>query len=64
MMMINLDRWAPYQGATQDKQPEGGSSRSSWRVITVRTKTRGRKVRPITDVTSTALRKEKMVVCL
>jgi hypothetical protein len=40
------------------------SRESSWRVITVRTEPQGRKVRPITDVTSTALRKEEMAVCL
>jgi hypothetical protein len=35
---------------------------SSWRVTTVRTKPQGRKVRTITDVTSTAPRKEEMAV--
>lgn len=36
--------------------------RSSWRVITLRTKSQGRKARPITDVISTGLRKEEMAI--
>jgi hypothetical protein len=31
---------------------------SNWRVITLRTKPLGKKVRPITDISSTALRKK------
>jgi hypothetical protein len=41
-----------------------GSSRSSWRVNTVKNQATQRKVRPRTDITSTAIRKEEMVVCL
>jgi hypothetical protein len=40
------------------------SSRSSWRVITMRTEPWGRKARLITDITSIALGKEEMDVCL
>jgi hypothetical protein len=36
------------------------SSGSSWRVITVRTEPQGRKVRPNTDIMSTALGKEEI----
>jgi hypothetical protein len=62
MMMVHLDRLAPYQGRARDKWPWGGSSGSSWRVITGRNGPRGRKVRPMTDITSIALRiKEEMV---
>jgi hypothetical protein len=64
MKVVNLDQLAPYEGNTRDKRPLGGTSGSSWIVISVRTKPRGRKVRPITDITSTAVRKEEMVVCL
>jgi hypothetical protein len=38
------------------------SSRSGWSVISVRTDSWGRKVRPITEVTSPALEKEEMAV--
>jgi hypothetical protein len=37
---------------------------SSWRVITMRTEPWGRKARSITDITSTALKKEEMSVYL
>jgi hypothetical protein len=57
-MVIHVDLHF-YQETAKDEQPFGGSS---WRVITVRTKPRGRKVRPITDVTSTTLGKEEMAV--
>jgi hypothetical protein len=40
------------------------SNGSSWRVIVARTKPWGRDGRPITDITSTALGKEKIVACL
>jgi hypothetical protein len=59
IMVVHLDQLTPYQGATRDKWPEGVSSKSSWRVITMRTERWGRKVRPITDATSTALEKKK-----
>jgi hypothetical protein len=45
------------------ERPSGGSSRNSWRVITMRTESQGRKARLIADVTSTALG-EELVVCL
>lgn len=42
-MVVHLDRLASYQGGTRDEWPYGGSSRSSWRVNTVKTeKLRGR----------------------
>jgi hypothetical protein len=37
MMVVHLDRLAPYRRATLDEQPYGGSSRSGWRVATERT---------------------------
>jgi hypothetical protein len=37
---------------------------SSWRVITAKNRATGRKVRRSTDITSAALRKEEMAVCL
>jgi hypothetical protein len=43
---------------------EIGNSGSSWRVITVRSEPRGKKARPITGVTSTALGKEETAVRL
>jgi hypothetical protein len=43
---------------------EGGSSGNSWRVITVRTESMGRKERLIADVTRTAQGKEEMAVRL
>jgi hypothetical protein len=58
MIVIRLDRLAPYQGAARDEWSQGGSS---WKV---RSEPRGRKVRTITDVTSTALRKEEMAIRL
>jgi hypothetical protein len=61
MMVVHLDRLAPYRGTTQDKRPEG---RSSWTVITMRTEPQRRKVRPVTDVTSIARRIEEMAVHL
>jgi hypothetical protein len=64
MMVIRLDRLGPYQGAIRNERPEGGSSGSSCRVIVVITEPRGRKVRPITDVTSIALGKDEMAVHL
>jgi hypothetical protein len=62
-MVIQLDRLASYQGAALDERPSGGSSGSSWRVIIVRTEPRGRKVRPITDVTNTVVGKEEQCAC-
>jgi hypothetical protein len=38
------------------------SIQTLWRVITGRTEPRGRKARPITDITNTALGKEEIVV--
>jgi hypothetical protein len=38
MMVINLDRLVPYEGTAWDERPEGGSSRSGWRIISVKTK--------------------------
>jgi hypothetical protein len=38
---------------------KGVCSRSSWRVITMRTEPLGRKMRPVREVTITALRKKK-----
>jgi uncharacterized membrane protein YgaE (UPF0421/DUF939 family) len=63
-MVVHLDQLAPYQGTARDERHYGGSSESSWRVITVRTKQQGRKVRLITDVTSKTLRNEEIVVHL
>jgi hypothetical protein len=57
MMVVHLDRLAPYQGTAQ----EGESSGSCWRVITEKDDTRGRRARPSTDVTSAALVKEMAV---
>jgi hypothetical protein len=62
MMIVKLDQLAPCDGTAQDEWPKEGSSRSSCRVIIVRSKPRGRKVRPIIDVTSTTLGKEEMAV--
>jgi hypothetical protein len=42
-----------------DEWPQGGSSRSRWVVITMRTEPQGRKARLFTDITSTALGKKK-----
>jgi hypothetical protein len=53
MMLVHLDQLAPYQGTAQDEQ------REQWEVIAMRTKPLGRKVRLITDVTSTALGRKK-----
>jgi hypothetical protein len=64
MMMVHLDRLAPYQRTPRDKRPYGGSNGNHWRVITVRNETRGRNARPITDVTSIDLGKEEMSVRL
>jgi hypothetical protein len=36
MIIAHLDRLAPYQRAIRDERPYGGSSRSSWRGITMR----------------------------
>jgi hypothetical protein len=43
LMVVDLHRLAPYQGAAWDERPEGGSSRSSWRVIIMRAEPRGRR---------------------
>jgi hypothetical protein len=64
MMVVHLDWLAPYQGTAWGKRPSGGSSRNSWRVITVRTEPQGRKARLIADVISLVLGEEEMVVCL
>jgi hypothetical protein len=40
LMVVHLDQLVPYQGATQGEWPYGGSSRSVWWVITVKTVTR------------------------
>jgi hypothetical protein len=64
MMVVHLDWLAPYQGTAWDEWPEGGSSGSSCRIISVRNDPRERKARLITDITSTALRKEEMTVHL
>jgi hypothetical protein len=58
------DRLTPYQGTVRDERPWRGSSGSNWRVVTGRTEPRGRKARPITDVTITVLGKEEMAVRL
>jgi hypothetical protein len=44
MMVVHLDRRAPYQGTARDEGPYGGSNGSGWRVITVRAEPRGRKI--------------------
>jgi hypothetical protein len=64
MMMVNLDRLATYQRAARDDRPQEGSSGGGCRVNTAKSRATGRKVRPSTDVASTALGKEDMVVCL
>jgi hypothetical protein len=64
MMVVHLDRLETYQGTASDERLQGGSSGCSWRVITVRTEPRGRKARPITDVTITVFEKEEMAVRL
>jgi hypothetical protein len=61
MMVIHLDRLAPSEGTARDERLYEGSS---WRVITLRTEPHGRKVKPITDNTSTALGKDEMAVRL
>jgi hypothetical protein len=53
MMVINLNRLAHYEGTALDDRPEGKHHEN---------RVTGRKVRPITDVTSTALRKEEMAI--
>jgi hypothetical protein len=53
--MVHVDDLALCQGSTWYEQSEGGSIGSHWRVITVRNKPRGRKVKPVTDITSTNL---------
>jgi hypothetical protein len=63
MMVVNLHRLAPSAGTTWDEWSEGGSNRSSLRVISVRTEPQEMMVRPITDITSAALGKEEMSVC-
>jgi hypothetical protein len=52
---VHLDRVALYQGTARDERPQGGNVGRMWIVITVTTEPQGRKARPITDVTSTAL---------
>jgi hypothetical protein len=64
MMVIYLDQLAPYEATAWDERHKGGSNGSGWRVNTVKYRATGRKVRPSTDVESTALRKEEMTVCL
>jgi hypothetical protein len=54
MTVVHLNWLAPYQEAAQDKRPYRGRS---GKVISFKTKPREGKVRPITDVKSTALRK-------
>jgi hypothetical protein len=55
MMVINLDRLAPYVGTARDERL-GRSHREN--------RTTGRKMRPSTDVVKTALGKEEMAVPL
>jgi hypothetical protein len=55
MMMVNLDRLAPYEGTTWDEQQEQLKSKHCANRAT------GRKTIPSTDVASTALRKEMAV---
>jgi hypothetical protein len=57
-LMVHLDQLAP----SREERPKEGAAGAVGEVITVRAEPRGRKVRPVTDVTSTALRKEEMVV--
>jgi hypothetical protein len=56
MIVVYLNQFTPYQKTAWDGRPQGGSSGSSWRLITWRTEPCGREVRPITDVTGIALR--------
>jgi hypothetical protein len=63
-MVVQLDRLASYQGSALQEWLYGGSSGSSWKVITKKTERRRRKMKPITDVTNTALGKEEIVVRL
>jgi hypothetical protein len=37
IMVVHLDQLAPYVGSTWDEQPLGGSSKSSCRVIIMKT---------------------------
>jgi hypothetical protein len=53
MMVVHLELFAPYQGQQERLERNHHENRAT-----------GRKVRPITDVTSTAFRKEEMAVCL
>jgi hypothetical protein len=55
ILVIQLELLASYQGTVRDDRPYGGSSGSSWRVNTMHNEPQGRKAKPITDVTSTAL---------
>jgi hypothetical protein len=64
MMVVQLEWLTTYQGAARDERLYEGNSGSSWRVTTVETEPRGRKARPITDFTGTALGKEGMAVRL
>jgi hypothetical protein len=60
MMMVQLDHLAPYQVVALDEEVGVEQLERS----TLHTDPQERKVRPITDITSTALRKEEMAVRL
>jgi hypothetical protein len=58
MMVVHLDRLAPYQGVTRVKPPQGGA------VVAVKrkegkTRATGRMLRPVTDVASSALGRQE-----
>jgi hypothetical protein len=61
-LVIHLERLTLYKRSDWDERPWGGSSSSSWRIITVGTVQRKRKTRPITDITSTYVRKEEIAI--
>jgi hypothetical protein len=59
MMVVHLDWLTPYQGTTWDEWPLGVNNESRRRVITMRNELRGRKARPVTDVTHSPQKKNK-----
>jgi hypothetical protein len=63
MRVVHPDRLTTYQETAQHERPSGGSSRSSWGVITTRTEPWGRERSSITDIISTALREEWWYTC-
>jgi hypothetical protein len=61
MMVVHLDRLAPYQGTARAERPYG---RRSWRIIIMRNEPQERQARPFADITSTAHGKKEIAVRL